>query len=279
MIKAIATDLDGTLFYPKRRIRLISSKNKQFIRNALNKDMDVILVTGRNYSVSSKVEESIGVSKSLSIVGCNGAFIRHKGELVQENYLDREEAIALYKRLCEDKEIQTIMIFSNKKHMLVDSSFLSPIVKVIGTLGLIFQGAYFEPFKLGRKKVLKELEDPNIRIYKIMPWYGYKKGSKEKAFEACKRYNEEFDGKYECSFSEAALEIQAKGVNKANALRQLLTHYDTKEEECVVIGDSGNDIAMFQAFENSFVMSHAPESVKKEAKIVVDSVADVEKYL
>lgn len=35
MIKVIATDLDGTLFYPKRKLHLISKKNKQFLQNAL----------------------------------------------------------------------------------------------------------------------------------------------------------------------------------------------------------------------------------------------------
>ncbi|MDD6302851.1 MAG: HAD family hydrolase [Bacillales bacterium] len=279
MIKAIATDLDGTLFYPKRRIRLISSQNKQFIKNAVSNGLDVILVTGRNYSVSSKVEEAIGLKNTISIIGCNGAFIAHKGEIIQENYIDRDEAIKLYDLLSQDKDVKTIMIFSNKKHMLIDSSFLNPFEKLFGTIGLLFQGAYFEPFKLGRKKVLKELEDKDLKIYKIMPWYGYKKGSKEISFNACKKYNDLFKGQYECSYSEAALEIQAKGINKANALQQLIRKLNIEKDETVVVGDSGNDIAMFKEFNKSFVMSHAPETVKVEAQTVIDSVSDIQKFL
>ena len=32
MIKLIATDLDGTLFYPKKRITVLSKENRKFLK-------------------------------------------------------------------------------------------------------------------------------------------------------------------------------------------------------------------------------------------------------
>ena len=67
-------------------------------------------------------------------------------------------------------------------------------------------------------------------------------------------------------------------VNKAVVLKQVLDHYHIKEDEVMVVGDSGNDVPLFNNFPNSFVTKHAPEEVKKQAKYVVESVADLKSY-
>ena len=52
------------------------------------------------------------------------------------------------------------------------------------------------------------------------------------------------------------------------------------KENVSVIGDSGNDAPMFEAFyENSYCMAHSHRLVKQKAKHVVSSVADLEAYL
>ena len=48
----------------------------------------------------------------------------------------------------------------------------------------------------------------------------------------------------------------------------------------LVVGDSGNDISMFEAYQkNSFCMEHSPDAVKKHAAHVVKRFYDLEKYL
>ena len=70
MIKALATDLDGTLFYPKRKLRLMRSKNVRFLKKLISQGKKVILVTGRNRLVSSKVAELLSVvTGRLSLMG------------------------------------------------------------------------------------------------------------------------------------------------------------------------------------------------------------------
>ena len=46
--KLIATDLDGTLFYPKKRIKMISKKNLRFLRDRIDKENHIVIVSGRN---------------------------------------------------------------------------------------------------------------------------------------------------------------------------------------------------------------------------------------
>ena len=68
------------------------------------------------------------------------------------------------------------------------------------------------------------------------------------------------------------LDIMPKQISKGEALRLLMNHLQLKGEEVACFGDSFNDIPMFRLTPHSFVMSHAPEQVKKEARYIVSSV-------
>jgi hydroxymethylpyrimidine pyrophosphatase-like HAD family hydrolase len=70
-----------------------------------------------------------------------------------------------------------------------------------------------------------------------------------------------------------------KGTNKAHALKELLKVKGMQENEVAVVGDSGNDIPLFENFENSFVMKQAPEEVKMKAKVTLKSFDDLENYI
>ena len=280
MIKAIATDLDGTLFYPRRKKRLLSKANRQFVQNVISGGKEFILVTGRNYNAAEKVEKAIKMDKSLSVVACDGAVIMHQGEILKEEYLNGEEALELYYKLNkENKHIKTWMFFTSEQLMLVEYSGLNFIERIAGLIGLNTQGAYSEPFIIGKKKVIEHLKKPGTKVYKMMPWFGYYKNSDPLARDATNLWNKEYGDKYEFAWTHRAVEIMKQGVNKADSLKLLLDILKIDTSEVAVVGDSGNDIPLFKAFENSFVMSHSPEEVKKEAKTIVDQVADLKDFI
>lgn len=279
MIKAVATDLDGTLFYPRKKKRLLSKANRQFVQNVLGKGKEVILVTGRNYNAAQKVEKAIKMDKSLSVVACDGAVIMHQDEILKEEYLTGQEALELYEELSKDKHIKSWMFFCNTQIMLVEPSGLNLFEKIAGIIGLNTQGAYSEPFIVGKKKIIKYLQNPEVRVYKIMPWYGYRKISDIRARDASINWTKQYGHKYEFAWTHDAVEIMKYGVNKADSLKELLKILGIENDEVLVVGDSGNDVPLFKAFKNSFVMAHAPEEIKKEAKIVVESVADLKDYI
>lgn len=280
MIKAIATDLDGTLFYPRKKVRLISNANKQFIQNVLKEGKEVILVTGRNYSIANKVEQAIGMTKSISIVACNGAVIMHQGEMLKEDYISGKEALELYYEIYDKHpDIKTWMFFTSEQFMIVEPSGLNPIEKVAGVFGLNLQGAYYEPYILGKKKMVEYLSREDTKVYKIMPWFGYRSHSKILARDATAEWIEKYGDKYNFAWAVDAVEISKKGIDKASALKQLLKELNINEDEVAVVGDSGNDVSLFKSFKNSFVMNQAAPEVKKEAKQVVNSVSDLANYI
>ena len=72
--------------------------------------------------------------------------------------------------------------------------------------------------------------------------------------------------------SDMYMEINAKGVNKATALKKVLDHYGIKMEESLVIGDNYNDVAMLEEGGISVAVKNARLQVKEVSNYV--TVAD-----
>lgn len=277
MIRALATDLDGTLFYPKRRLKLIRSKNKKFLKDFIDAGNKLILVTGRNKDVSSKILKVLD-SNDIMIIGCNGGFVSKGNQTIIENPINHKDAIKLYDLLRHDNKIRSILILTDKYNLVLDDSPLNPLFRLIGLVAMKSQGVYNEKYIRGLNKVEEILNDETIHIYKIMPWYGFRKGGVEVARLAAKHYQESVGDSFEIAWSKDAVEFVKKGVDKGIILQDVVKSLNIDEDYTMVVGDSGNDIPMFKRFKNSFVMSHAPDEVKKEAKYVVESVADLKDY-
>jgi len=282
MIKAIATDLDGTLFYPKRKIRLLKSKNRKFLKTLDENNIEIVVVTGRNRSIAEKIERRIQSKRKLSMIGCSGSLIIHDGEVIREKPIDKQKILKLIDEFENEKEIKSIIFMGNFKGMLIHLTHFPKIFSPLVLLGLRFQGAYYEKSYIGKKRVMKMLEDDTSKVFKVMPIFGYsdfgKRGMK-KAKEFASRMREKFGSDFEFFESGTAVEILVKGTDKAESLKELFSKYNINDNEVLVVGDSGNDIPMLQQFPNSFAMKHAPEYVKKCAKNEIEYVYELEKYL
>jgi Cof subfamily protein (haloacid dehalogenase superfamily) len=281
MTRTIATDLDGTLFYPERKLRLLNSKNRKFLKKLVNSDVEIVLVTGRNRSIAEKIEKRIKSKRKLSMIGCSCAFIVHDGELIIENALDKKEIPDLIKEFDKDKNIVSIVLMGNFKGMLIDLIHFPSIFTPFALLGLKMQGAYYEFSRFGRKRINIMLEDPNSKVYKVMPLFGFSENNKkgmQKAKEFAERMRNIIGDYYEFFESGTAV-VVAKGTNKAESLRELFQRSNISDDEVIVVGDSGNDIPMLDAFKNSFGMKSAPSYVREHASGNINYVYDLEDYL
>ena len=73
--------------------------------------------------------------------------------------------------------------------------------------------------------------------------------------------------------------ISAEGVGQGLRTK-INVNLGISKDNILVVGDSGNDVSMFDCFNaNSYCMSHAPDSVKAHAAHVIDKVADLEQIL
>lgn len=279
MIRTIATDLDGTLFYPKRKIKLLSSKNTKFLRSFVaNKNNYLILVSGRNTTLINKISKKVK-QKDISMVGCNGSVIYRGDKMIHEEPIPKDDVRLIFQKLKAEKHVKGVICMTNKKRMMVAPNNVNYFVTVIARIAMMLQGAYREKYSYSEKYLERALEDDEVRFYKVMPIYGFGKKAHELARIECEKLNKEVGDKFDIHYSASSVEIMKKGVNKANALKMLLNMLELEESETAVIGDSGNDIPLFEAFENSFCMEKAPSQVKSKAKHIVKGVYEIEKFL
>ena len=60
------------------------------------------------------------------------------------------------------------------------------------------------------------------------------------------------------------------GLHKANGISRLLKRWQLSPQECVAIGDSGNDAEMLKLVKYAFAMGNAAESIKAIADYTTD---------
>lgn len=277
MIKLIATDLDGTLFYPKRKFKLLTKKNRKFMIDYINQGNEVVLVSGRNYFISNRVKKRI--KNDIDMIACNGSVIYKGDELIFDSPMDHKKVYDFYLENCKNKEILTWIFMTDKDNMIVVHNSLSSFLRVFYRIVLFFQFGYTGKCKFGKKRFKQMIENENARIYKVMAIYGLGKKATEKGRIASKKFGEDLKNSFEVMWSTESIEFMNKGINKARALEKLIQELGIDKEEVAVIGDSGNDVPLFESFPNSFVMSHAHEEVKKKANVVIDGFYCLEKYI
>lgn len=277
MIKLIATDLDGTLFYPKRKVKLLTKKNRNFIRNYLKEGNEVALVSGRNYFIAERVKKRI--KSDIDMIACNGSVIYRGDSLLSDSPMDHDKVNKLYLDNINNKKILTWIFMTDKDNMIVVHNSLATFLRIFYRIVLFFQFGYTGKCKFGKRRFKEMIENKDAKIYKAMAIYGIGKKATEKARLASIEFKKQLEGSFEVMWSTESIEFMNAGVNKAVALEKLIDGLGITKEEVAVIGDSGNDVPLFESFPNSFVMSHAHKEVKKKAKVEIDSFYCLEKYI
>ncbi len=275
MIKLIATDLDGTLFYPKRKLTLMTRKNAEFLKDFYHAGGKVVLVTGRNYLIASKVEHKLGIP--ISIVGCNGSFVYENGKYVETFPMDNEKVFNMYNYLKGKFGIGIWMVFDSTDSLKITVQIGGKIIQCGAIIGNALNFSYAEKFINGEKPFINAIT--NNTLYKLMPVFGINKEACKNAAQAKMALEDLYGNDFTIVQSKNAMEITKKGVNKADSLKKYLELIGVKEDEVAVIGDSENDITMFDNFKNSFVMSHAKDFVKAKANTEVEGVFSLRDYV
>lgn len=274
MPKVIATDLDGTLFYPRKPLRMISNKSLKFIQKFIDEGNRFVLVSGRNIKYCRKVQKKI--NRPLDIIGCNGAIIYIGDELIKESYFRNEDIARICDEIQKDYEPATISIMTSEENYFPkrENSFIN---LTFYRLWSFFEFKYKEPFNKSFRKFQEAFK--NGKIYKILFVLGITQRAKTVAKEANKTIREKYKDYVESSWSNQAIELSPRGCSKAEGLKYYADYLMINRNDIYVVGDSGNDISMFKEFhDNSFCMSRSPLSVSKHSKRVIKHFWELEKH-
>lgn len=276
MSKVLAVDLDGTLFYPKKVKRCISIKNVHFLRRWIDEGNRLLIVTSRTHEFTLRLKDEI--QRPFDVINCSSAQIFHDEELIHERTIKNSDMTSMLKIIKKRYHPSAIFISSEKyPNVIYRSSGLSKISLLFYRLWYFFQFKYREPSVVSNDLFKKELETG--KIYKVMIFYGFGKRKGTLSKEINKELRENFPD-IESSWSSIVNELTPNHCNKGEGIEKYCQLLNVDPKDVYVVGDSGNDIAMFNRFhENSYCMSHAYPSVKKYAKHVISRVHKLEKIV
>ena len=242
------SDLDGTLINSAGEITKL---DWQAIQKYTKKN-SFGFVTGRDEAFCRDLISKYNLSCDC-VIANNGATAYWKGKCVYSSLMDVQESISICKKIIALKEVD--LFYTDE----------------VGN-------RYYPMQAYGKEKfTFFQRLQPNLHGFSSVDLLEYLHTRKngcaklslfkpEKIDEVLSKYKTLFSGYEVMQTSKDYIEITKKGINKWIAFKHLPI------KDAAFIGDGINDLCILKKLSSSYVMDHAPESVKKYG-VCVNNVA------
>lgn len=266
MVKVIATDLDGTLLKPIKKLTLVEKENAKYARDFYG---DIVLVSGRSPKFCAKICNKLKIEHNF--IALNGAVIVKNGNVLYRQSMKKTILVELQKELENNYSDYEMVIFDkyDKITSYSPSNKITTIKKHIKHF--LKYGRLHSYISISNKKFFSILNDLTP-IYKSIIY------SKDCCEDIGNFLKNKFGKHFEFFVSGHSIEIAPLGINKGQSLKYLIDSTNVKNEEVFVVGDGINDISMFEVFSNSFAINNDNSYLKSKAKYIINKFSDLEKY-
>lgn len=252
MIKLLCLDLDGTVLNSEGEI---SNKNILAIRKAIKNGIKVVIVSGRPNCFASMIANKI--DPSVGYITFNGAFYK-LGD--NEKYFSIPKIAT--KKIAElAKKYNVRTFFKNRNLSLCTKSDPKTLnyddfrdeTPVNDRMDLYYN-----------VDIVDYLAHHDFEVLKILTWDDEYLDMQEEVLniEGINVFCHEHEGYFELCSSE---------TNKGKAIQNLVDNMEIDIEEVMAIGDSFNDISMFEVVGTSIAMGNAPDKIKEITDYVTKS--------
>lgn len=250
--KALALDLDGTLTNSKKQL---SEGNKQAIWEATDKDVKIILASGRpTFGITP-------IAKELELEEKGGYILAYNGG----NIIDCKTGEMIYSCMMPQECIVTICRLARESGTYAITYDGDYIVAESDDDCYVKKEAFCNNAQIKKVEDLKEYVDYEVAKFLIV-------GEHEKLLPVQKELLRLHGDVINAFFSEDYfLEVVPKDVAKDAALDELLGQLSITSEELVACGDGMNDIPMLKYAGLGVAMENAYPEVKKYANIIAPS--------
>lgn len=251
-MKHIFCDLDGTLLLDFKRIE---RRDIESLKKAHQAGYHLSIATGRlDYEIKALFEE-YDLPGTFRI-SQNGGIIYLDDTLLYASYFTQEE---LRQTIAEVKKLPVLIFVQTADHHLIQRKL--PIIKEFEKI---------QPFvRYDEMPDLYERLD-ELKVVTVSLW-----AKRNENRWMVRRLSERLPTSLVSYISsEYTIDITRRENAKGQAIAWLAERFGFKKEDTYVIGDSFNDISMFEWTHNSFVMEWADEAVRHTAQTVVSSVAE-----
>lgn len=251
MKKLLATDLDGTLLKDNK----VTKENSESVDKLLKSENLLVISTGRPYNGITMLKEENNINANYYIL-LNGALILDSlGNKIYQKIIKKDIIKDILNYLIEEN-LYTSIESGFLTYMLTDRVDVPyPNKKRVNSIDEIDEG-------LSLISLYNQLKD------------------REEIENIKNRINKKY-GNYVIAYrNDIYIDVVPIGCSKGNALKELIKQEGISEENAYAIGDSWNDISMFEVVKNSFTFHHVEHELKNHASYLVSSVSEcIEKFI
>lgn len=251
MVRLVAVDLDGTLI---GNDLLISDVDRAAIARTVAAGVHVVLETGRLFSASKPFAVELGLHGPIA--GLQGGVIYDvdSGALLHAQPLSATVAAAAYDALIQ-KDFHLQLYFGDTLYLDHTSPASDEYIRL----------SRVEPVMVPDLRVLLEGKPPQGALMKLLaigvpdlvaseiPVLARRLGHEANVFRSLPQY----------------LEVTDPEADKGHALVRIAAILGVDLAECAAIGDSDNDVPMFNVAAESFAVANATEAAKNAATRIV----------
>jgi len=254
--------MDGTLLNSKEKI---SEENKKVIEMAQAKGVEVVIATGRSYKEARHALDAAELK--CSVISLNGAVVwDEEGNVVVSNPIGLDDFKKARKLLDEYNLHYEIYTNEGTYTYSKDQSVASLIDILVSAMPeinpLYIAEKANERFELDLVTLIDDYDQlyniPDIEFYKLLVYSGNIP------------LLEEFGGKLKqqtplaiSSSGPGNLEITSIDAQKGKALSDFVAERKIDLSDTMAIGDSFNDISMFEKVGKPIAMGNAPVEIKQ----------------
>jgi hydroxymethylpyrimidine pyrophosphatase-like HAD family hydrolase len=245
-IDLVALDLDGTLLDPSENV---SGRSRAAIRQALERGVRVVLVTGRGVDLPIRISHELGLN--LPVICCHGALTKDFG--ANRTLLHVPVPLQFAKPMIEfaEREGLSVAIYLEESFWRLEGShvYMDDMRgwREVKTFADVLLGAPTFIRFLGRESVAameREFGDWPL-AFRYERWGDFR----------------------ECA-------VLNREASKRFALSRLCADFQIARERVLAIGDSANDVPMLRWAGLGVAMGNSPPDVKEAVRHVTASNAD-----
>lgn len=255
-MRFLASDLDGTLVHDNK----IHEEDVKAIKRLKEEGHKFIISTGRSLKGVEKLIKNYNIDYDYLLLCNGGLIIDANNEVVLDEWIPNEIAQKIVDEFYDYGNV--LMYFDNSDNtILVDNHDVdkSAILDLFD---------YFSD-TIDRATAMN-MKD-NYKVFSIF--------TADKDVEEAEKIKNQIKDRYgdyiEVYRNQYFVDIAPKGCSKGTGLLRILEMENKNKDTLFTVGDSFNDISMFNITENSYTFNHAEDMVKRHANNRIDFVYEV----
>ncbi|MEK4597548.1 Cof-type HAD-IIB family hydrolase [Bacillus sp. FSL R9-9497] len=252
MIKLFVSDLDDTLVYD---VNHMQKEDERALCWLAEKGTNICFASGR---FTHRIDEVVKrFAFPYYTTGLNGAtMLLPDGNLFHESSFENVVAQEIY-RYIHKKGLADIVCANEQRYTKRKNEHHHNFEA--------YMGVHIAEIEALEEEFGKTVHPAKLFIF----------GEEEKIVTLDQELRDTFQGEAEVFISgKRYVDIMPRGVSKGSALKRLMDHLQIEANEVACIGDSFNDISMFEVTPHSFTLHHAHPYVKEKANHIVRSVEE-----